>query len=59
MKLLAMDDEEFKSFNLFTENQWKQIIHKAISESLLIIKQDINTQANKKKKLIPFESKNK
>lgn len=54
-----MDDEEFKSFNLFTENQWKQIIHKAISESLLIIKQDINTQANKKKKLIPFESKNK
>jgi len=31
MRLLAMDDEEFKKFDLFTVDQWKSIITYAIS----------------------------
>lgn len=34
MRLLPMDDEEFKEFNLFNEKQWSNIIHEGINKSL-------------------------
>ena len=61
MRLMAMDDEEFKEFNLFTQDQWKIIIHHAISESVKKITKLTklqNSLNNNTKKLVPFANKN-
>jgi len=54
MKLMAIDDQEFIKFNLFTENQWKRIIHTAIGKSLKIIKSQLSSPSYNKKKPAPF-----
>lgn len=58
MKLISMDDEDFKKYQIFTENQWKNIIHSAIQKSFKIIKMQVtNPNYASKKKLVPFETR--
>ncbi len=58
MRLLAMDDEEFKEFNLFTQEQWYAIIHTAISKSFNIIRAQLKNPNYTNKKLVPFANRN-
>jgi hypothetical protein len=53
-----MDDEDFKKYQIFTENEWKNIIHSAIQKSFKIIKMQVtNPNYASKKKLVPFETR--
>lgn len=38
MKVMTMDDEDFKEFNLFDEKEWREIIQVAISKAFEITK---------------------
>ena len=47
MKVMTMDDEDFKIFNLFDEKEWREIIQIAIAKTFEITKKMLALNAKK------------
>ena len=61
MKLLTMDDQQFRESQLFPESIWKEIIQGAIVDAYELTKKSILNEINPQKihkKLVPFMKRN-
>jgi hypothetical protein len=60
MRLLPMDDPEFKNFNIFTEKEWISIIRTCVEVADIKIQKMIEKLQNQPKtKLLPFKKRNR
>jgi hypothetical protein len=60
MRLLTMDDPEFKNFNIFSNEQWVMIIRGCVEIADTKIQKMIErTQNQPMEKLMPFKKRNK
>lgn len=58
MRLIAMDDFEFKAFNVFNEQEWRSIITNCVSIADIKIQKILERNTNQIIKLIPFKKRN-
>lgn len=58
MRLLAMDDFEFREFNIFNEQQWRSIISNCVTIADIKIQKQLERNANQVIKLVPFKKRN-
>lgn len=47
MKVMTMDDEDFKAFNLFDQKEWREIIQVAIAKAFEITKKMLTLNSKK------------
>jgi len=60
MRLLPMDDPEFKTFNIFTEQEWVFIIKNCVEVADTKIQKMIEKNQNQpSEKLAPFKRRNR
>jgi hypothetical protein len=58
MRLLAMDDFEFRAFNIFNEQQWRSIIANCVTIADIKIQKILERSNNQAIKLVPFKKRN-
>lgn len=59
MRLLGMDDPEFKAFDIFSQQQWRNIIRSCVQIADIKIQKIIENSPKQTQQLTPFKKRNK